>query len=289
MFHGVAAAPYWEQENLPPFDELMISWNGFRPVQGSYSIFARVQIGSWSPWLLYGSWGAEGQSSFDNQVGSVRVYQDAFEVLGGEKARGFQVRVEPGAALRLHVYTNSASQPSFADSYEPVHLQMDGLSQMTLGHPRHLDLCSPTAASAVLRYLKKQIDPIHFAGRVWDQRFDIFGNWALNVAEASNHLGLDWDVWVERLSGFSDIYRRLLLKTPVIVSVRGPLPGSARPYAKGHLIVVNGFDPQKKEVHCMDPGFPTDDQAHVQYGLEDFVTAWNRRGNIAYIFQKKYS
>lgn len=75
--------------------------------------------------------------------------------------------------------------------------------------------------------------------------------------------------------------------TPVIVSVRGPLTGSARPYAKGHLLVVIGYDSLNQKVICMDPAFPKDSETHVSYGLSDFVQAWNRRGNVAYVFTKK--
>jgi hypothetical protein len=72
--------------------------------------------------------------------------------------------------------------------------------------------------------------------------------------------------------------------TPVIASVRGPLPGSALPYAKGHLLVVTGFDAETQNVLCMDPAFPSDAATQTAYPIADFVAAWNRRGNIAYIF-----
>jgi hypothetical protein len=111
----------------------------------------------------------------------------------------------------------------------------------------------------------------------------------LNVAEASHHLGNQWMCWVERLNGFQDIYDRLIQNTPVIVSVRGPLPGSAQPYAKGHLLVVKGYDPSEKKVLCMDPAFPDEKSTLISYDLEDFITAWQRRGKIAYLFSASFS
>jgi hypothetical protein len=108
------------------------------------------------------------------------------------------------------------------------------------------------------------------------------------VAQASTYLGKDWGLWVERLRGFQDLYERLLLNTPVIASVRGPLPGSAKPYLHGHLLVISGFDPERGEVLCMDPAFPTDEKTHIGYGLKDFLSAWKKRGNLAYIFQSPY-
>ena len=165
---------------------------------------------------------------------------------------------------------------------------MKGLSQMTLDHPRSRDLCSPTSTTAVVSYLsKKQIDPIVFAERAKDHASDIFGNWVLNVAESWHYLGPTWDAWVQKLSGFPELYEKLVLGTPVIVSVRGPLAGSAQPYAKGHLLVVTGFDPGLQMVHCMDPAFSTDEKTDARYPLNDFLAAWGRRGNLAYIFTKR--
>jgi hypothetical protein len=69
--------------------------------------------------------------------------------------------------------------------------------------------------------------------------------------------------------------------------VRGPLPGSAKPYANGHLMAVIGYDPSQQTVICMDPAFPADSETHVVYHLSDFLQAWSRRGNVAYVFAKK--
>lgn len=289
----------WKEENLIPFEELMLSWNAIRPIEGKFLFYVSVKANEWSPWLLYASWGSEGQSSFHNttQESTIRTYQDAVEVLAGNKATAFQIKIiaEGDATLdlihALHVYTNDEKnqQPHLPDSYStPIYLDLPGLSQMTVNHPRHWDLCSPTSTTAVTRYLSENyaIDPICFADNVWDCGFDLFGNWVFNVAQASTQLGPDWNCWVERLNGFDAIYQRLKQRTPVIVSVRGPLSGSAQPYAKGHLLTVIGYDPAQQKVICMDPGFPTDIETHVFYDLSDFIQAWSRRGNVAYIFSK---
>ncbi len=276
---------FLQKEHLPPFNEMMISWNGQRPEDGTIEIYASVKLEEWTPWILYASWGHGSQSSNDCQIGDTRVYQDAFEVLDGKSATGF--RIKTSAPLRLHVYTNGAQKQECAEtSYAPVFLDVKGLSQMRLKHPRKLDLCSPTATVAALQYLtKKQIDPIAFAEKVKDHAFDIYGNWVLNVAESSVHLGSFWSARVQKCEGFSNIYQRLISGVPVVVSVRGPLPGSALPYSNGHLIVVTGFDPMSNEVCCMDPAFESDEKTHVRYRLDDFLQSWRRRGNLAYIFE----
>ena len=294
MKHHRMYADEWAEEMVTPFTEMMVSWNAERPQEGRYLIYISVKIEKWSPWLLYADWGSQGQSSFSAKADGfpVKVYQDAVE--SSEKASGFRIRIEPqgDAALSLihsiHVYTNGDLAPASAPSaLEPIVLPVNGLSQMALPHIRCTDLCSPTSTTAVVRYLsQRDVDPIEFAEHVRDSGFDIFGNWVFNVAQAAAVLGKDWDCWVERLHGIDDICQHLRENTPVIVSVRGPLPGSARPYASGHLIAVIGFDPIHQQVLCMDPAFPADNETHVSYDLTRFLEAWNRRGRVAYVFSK---
>ena len=287
----------WQKEEMAPFDELMLSWNASRPESGQYLFYVSVKTQEWSPWLLYGAWGSDGQHSCDCQTddASVRVYQDACEVMGGAQATAFQIKVvaEGDASLEqvhhLHVYTNGdkVAEPTQEIAYDAaVRLAVSGLSQMTLAHGRNKDLCSPTSTAAVTSYLRgnESLDPIEFAQKSWDGKFDIFGNWMLNVAQASAELGASWSCWVERLSGFDAIYTRLHEGAPVVVSVRGPLPGSALLYAKGHLMAVVGYDPTSQKVTCMDPAFASDAETIVEYDLHDFLTAWNRRGRVAYVF-----
>ena len=289
----------WTEENLPPFNELMISWNAARPLAGKFLFYVRVKIDQWSPLLLYASWGSNGQSSFQNATDTapVRIYQDALEITQEAQATAFQIEIvtEGDAQLDqihgLHVYIGQDAKIKLEQAIPPshsIHLKVPGISQMCLHHSRQKDLWSPTATTAVTRYLSDDdvLDPVQFASQAWDSEFDMFGNWVLNVAEASVHLGPEWNCWVDRLCGFDAIYRRLQSYTPVIVSVRGPLPGSAQPYAHGHLIAVTGYDATHQRVLCMDPAFPVDNSTHVSYSLLDFTQAWKRRGNMTYVFAR---
>jgi Peptidase_C39 like family len=298
MFHQKSIKKNWNKDNLLPFDELMITWNAKRPTNGRYLFYVRVKVDKWSPWLLYSTWGSDGQSSFKNTAkgAPIRVFQDALEVLEGRKATGFQIRVvlEGNSTLEniygLHVYVNSdkGQISQCISNKKPVYLKLNGISQMKLNHARYADLCSPTSTSAVVRYLlnSTEINPIHFAQNSWDRGFDIFGNWVFNVAQASSELGSKWNCWVERLSGFDGIYEKLQHGMPVVVSIKGPIQGSALPYAQGHLLVVTGYDPLEERVICMDPAFSSDDQTKISYSLPDFVQAWERRGRVAYIFSE---
>lgn len=289
----------WLKEELLPFDEWMLSWNAARPKQGKIHLYVRLKTEEWTPWIEYAEWGAQEQRSFNTTLADahVKVFQDAAELLDGRKATGFEVRIvaEGGAGLdelhSLHCYTNGDRQPfneTISYNGNALFLNVPGLSQMALDHERHKDLCSPTSTTAVTRYLSSDstIDPITFAASVHDLGFNIYGNWVLNTAQAASLLGPSWNCWVERLSDFNVVIKQLERGAPTIVSIRGPLTGSALPYAQGHLLAVIGFDPALKKVHCMDPAFPTDPETIVSYDLSDFLTAWSRRGNVAYLFFK---
>ncbi len=280
MYHSQAL------ENIAPFNELILTWNGKRPTSGTVNFYVRLKTEQWSPYLLYASWGTNKQCSYAN-ISEIRVYQDT--ITTQTFATGYEILVEGAdvADFRYHVFVNQAKPTVELSNFCSVQLQVPGLSQRILNHPRKLDLCSPTSTVAVTEFLLNQtIDPLTFASNVIDSTFDIYGNWVLNLAHASSLLGDQWNCWVERLNGFALLHARLLKNTPVIVSVKGPLSGSALPYAQGHLLVVTGYDSIAKRVCCMDPAFPTNSETLVQYPLQDFVEAWNRRGFISYIFEK---
>jgi hypothetical protein len=287
----------WEESEISPFDELIVSWDASRPENGQYLIQISLFTNKWSPWLDYASWSALDQHTFKQTLpdANLQVFQDAAEVLNGNKATGFKVQVlaKDGASLinfrALHACASDMkSQDVNSHAYADVliDLEVPGLSQMALQDKRNNRLCSPTSACAVVRYLSKNsnLSAIDFANNVWDSNFDIFGNWILNTAQASQELGEGWHCFVARFNSFNQIIDQLKNGYPVVVSVKGPLPGSALPYESGHLLVVKGFDSKEQTVLCMDPAFPTDASTIVKYHLEDFLNAWKRRKGTAYVF-----
>jgi hypothetical protein len=276
----------WEVSGVAPFEELIVSWNAVRPQAGEFTIFVSLQVGEWSPWLPYAVWEAGSQHGFTGKEWNIKVDLDAVIAVGA-KADGFRIRVEAkkGAEMKdfraLHASTSTPSDiltPAYFAA-PTLSLEVEGLSQK----PRQ---CSPTSTSAVIQYLTgNPIDPVAFAERCWDHRFDIYGNWVLNVAAAYHELReTPYSCWVERLDGFEPILEALEKGLPTVISVRGPLPGSASAYAEGHLIAVIGFDAERQQVVCMDPAFPTDKETLVRYDLNDLLEAWARRQYIAYVF-----
>lgn len=294
-----AASYIWEQPDVISFDELIISWNMQRPQLGEFLIHISVKIGEmWSPWSLYATWGSEGQKggNVDPVRFPLRIKQDILEMVDGQKATGFRVRIEAkkGANLEkcysIHVCASSIADISAKKTTvnSSINLKIPLISQMKLTHPRHQDMCSAASTTSVVSYLlnKNRIDPVFFALQARDEAFDFFGNWVLNTACASALLGKKWQCWVQRLTGFDEIYTRLKADIPVILSIKGPLPGSALPYNQGHLLVVKGYNHKDKKVLCMDPAFPENEKTDVSYDLKDFIEAWSRRQCIAYLFKK---
>src|SRR3989344_128783 len=145
--------------DIPLFDELIVSWNGFRPQEGKWMFWIRLcQEEEWSPWLKYAEWRAASQKTFqDAPEGSfAKTYQDAASPKQGF-CNGYQIKVvaEEGADLReLHALfacaSNSKEQPEKPPVENLPFAMLPDLfrqSQMVLDHPRHKDLCSPTSTS----------------------------------------------------------------------------------------------------------------------------------------------
>ena len=291
----------WEETNVPAFDELIISWNAQRPPQGKHLISVSVHCSdNWSEWLPYAEWGAEGQKTFDSRhlPSSVCTYQDTVNLREELVGDGFCIKVESLEQANLEhfdtLYVSAAHLKQF-DIHHPIELEPVCLpiesfySQMTLNHPRHRDLCSPTSTCMALDYLlkKRSVHPLDFADKIHDGGFDIYGNWVLNIAESYERLQGLYNCRVERLHDFAALHQQLTLGLPVVVSVKGRLPRAPLPYNQGHLLLVYGYDPIEQRVFCADPAHPSDEQTPTYYYLNDFIAAWARRKNLSYVFSLK--
>jgi len=285
----------WEMENTDPFNELIVSWNGLRPRKGKWVLYISLFQSEWSPWLKYAEWAGSTQRTFKSTDSFAQAYQDAASPKSGF-CNGFRVKmaaVEGSNLIQLDSLYACLSNLSDLSIVAPPPLlpiflhNVPRQSQLTLDHPRHKDMCSPTSTSTAIKYLSgKTIDPVAFAKRSHDDEFDIYGNWILNTAEAYQQLDGAYRVHVERLNDFTAIHAQLSRGNPVVVSVRGQLLGS--PVSSGgHLICIIGYDSKANTVQCIDPAFPDTDSTLVSYPLPSFLQAWALRRNISYLFEKK--
>lgn len=290
----------WTHPVIQPFDELLLSWNAQRPSKGHYVILVSLLHRLWSPWLLYAVWGSQEQYSFHDTTSEspVRTFQDQVEMLDKQQASGFRIRVEAceGANLdpfiSLFACTSSIHAPK--KQVSPVRasyaLPVKGISQFCLTHPRATSLCSPTSATAVIHYLSgsSKLSPMKFAQNVYDAGFDIYGNWPFSAAQSYVELGPHWRSYCARLAGFDKVLSLVNQGFPVTVSVKGPLSGSLTPYSSGHLLVVTGYQAQTESVLCMDPAYSSDEKTSVAYPLQEFIHAWEKRHNLAYVIMRNF-
>ena len=103
--------------------------------------------------------------------------------------------------------------------------------------------------------------------------------WCISLRSLNAHVPCH----VERLNSFAALHARLLKNSPVIVSIKGPLRNAPKPYANGHLMCVIGYSNEK--VFCVDPGFDANESTYTSYDLKDFLECWEKRKNLAYVFE----
>lgn len=291
----------WTKSQLEPFDELLISWNALRPLIGHYVILCRLLIeDQWSSWLLHAVWGSQEQFSFHDapQLAPFHSFQDQVELLNGKVATGYSIRVEAcrGATLEnfYHLYASTSHLKSSPPSWSPSlrsysALPVPKISQFCLMHPRARSFCSPTSTTAVVQYLLsyQKVDPLQFARQVYDAGFDIYGHWSFNIAQAFVELGPQWQCFYTRMKQIEWLWLSLEHGFPVVISVKGHLPGTILPYSSGHLIVIKGYNAATQQFLCMDPAFPSNDQTETAYPWQALMQAWEKRHYLTYFFFPK--
>jgi hypothetical protein len=297
----------WEKSGQEPFNELIVSWNALRPSSGFISIWVSVNHrGAWSKWHRLAQWGAHFQKTFVNKLNQyVHTKHCRVEMQRHTLARGFRVKAifNKGAeSENLKAFFACMSRLNKFKFIRPKTATLPSVSikgfprqsQMVLNHDRYRDLCSPTSTSMIVAYFYeklygvKPVDSmstyaVDFAEKAHDQGYlDIYGNWILNMAQAYDSSNGEVYFRVERLNSFYDLHHYLSKKIPVAVSVRR-LRGGATPYACGHILVVIGWNRQKKCVICADPAFGSNRSVLKAYPLNSFLRAWSRSSNLAYV------
>lgn len=290
---------------VPFFNQLIFSWNGFKPSTGYLSFFAQVrdaQTGCWHDWHQMIDWGVDVQKSYFNRAESGTQYcYVRLEMPPCKFADGLRIKAVAcaGASLEFLASINAciSNLKEFKQNHDAISLEqlpsvqvgaVPQQSQMILEHPKADSICSPTSCSMVTTFLaKRAIDPVSFADAVYDQGLGAYGSWPFNTAHAFEQCRGDFYFRVARLNSFIDVHKSLKKKLPVVVSVRGRLKGAPKEYNKGHLLVVVGWDQEKKKVICHDPAFDANEKVYVEYDFDAFCAAWARSHHLAYITEPK--
>jgi hypothetical protein len=294
----------FERSQVMPFTQLIFSWNAVRPAHGALIFYAQVrdkESQKWGSWHKMMSWGHNVQRSFEDkkQRGNLSSYHFVrLEVDKESLADAFRIRVEreEGAQLSsLRSFVVSVTNltafvtEKISELQELSSVVVKGVpvvSQFMLDHSQADRLCSPTSCSMVASFLgKKTVSPILFADGVYDEGLGVYGSWPFNTAQIFEALQEKVSASVVRMDSFKQLHTQLIKGMPVVVSVRGFLRGAPKSYDNGHLLVVVGWDAQRREVVCNDPAHKTDAEVRSQYALSDFLAAWERSRRLTYLIE----
>lgn len=290
----------FSKKDIPAFTQLVFSWNAFRPTKGHFVFYGQVRNAStkkWSKWHRMMMWGVHVQKSFITESDKVSHYLHVrLELNAGHYADGFTIKIEAldGADLSLlkSFSVNVANLNDFnpedetiMDIKRSVYIKkVPCFSQFELNHPRNDGLCSPTSCAMLTGFLlSRSIDPVDFAEKSFDSGLDKYGSWPFNMAHAFEKSEGKVSFAVARLNSVTNLHDHLCKGIPVVVSVRGYLPGAPRVYQNGHLLIVVGYDSKTKEVICHDPAVADAQLCKKRYPLKSFMNAWERSHRLAYL------
>lgn len=289
------------QENVQPFTQLISSWNAIRPEKGHFSFYVQVRDAhtkKWGIWHQMVDWGNDIQQSYVSKSDGFSSYVHVrLEVDKKKVADAFRIKIEPkkGASLSL-VHNVSVALSDFTIFKAESHKNIDNslqsvyvtgvplISQFALEHEDKGRICSPTSCTMLVNFLTgKNNDPLVFAAEVFDTGLSVYGSWPCNLAHAFEVCGGKFSFFVRRMNWFAGLHQQLVQGMPVIVSVRGTLPGALKPFPHGHLMVVVGWDSNTREVLCHDPACESDTEVFKRYPLEDFLRAWESSHRLSYV------
>lgn len=287
--------------NVNQFTQLMFSWNAFRPKRGYFSFFVQVRDARtkrWGSWHHMVDWGNNVQRSYAGVAGRLSKYIHVrLEMQRGKLADSFRVKVVPhtGADVSLlKSFTVSVSnfQKFVPETSQDIQNQqlistlikdVPQISQIALQHKDSDRICSPTSCTMLTQFLTgSTLDAKAFADNVYDHGLKAYGSWPFNTAHAFEHTNGSIRMFPARLNSFIELYHQLRRGIPVVVSVRGRLPGAVKPFPHGHLITVVGYSARTRSVLCHDPAFKTHTETRVSYPLEAFLRSWEQSHRFVY-------
>lgn len=288
------------QENLIPFTQLVFSWNALRPQEGYFSFYVQVRdfaTKKWGIWHHMVDWGKDIQCTYLSKTDGYSSHIHVrLEVENKKSSDAFRIKVEPhkGALLSLihglvvtlsdfNLFKSESHKNN--DMLSSVYLSdIPTMAQLALEHEDKGRMCSPVSCSMMVQYIMGQYnDPLLFAAQVFDTGLGVYGSWGCNMAHAFDYCRGKYYFFVRRMNGFIDIHQQLIKGLPVVVSVRGNLPGALKPFPHGHLMVVVGWDNITREVLCHDPASESNDDVFKRYPVEHFIRAWECSHRLTYI------
>lgn len=279
------------------FNEALVSWNIDVNAGDSTSVaLIEVQVGDstkgfWSPWLALGTVGQgpipDGefvQAFSDASVGVAgKVEVDVFTSKHTFDRVRYRVRAFGSSAVSVRsiaVTLSSTAQPAgnrplalASTGSEIPRLGLPFFSQKTSDEKLSGRLCSPTSVAMVLNHFGAPCTVQAVSDRVYDKRFDLFGNWPNNV-QAAWRMGVPG--MLVRFDDFAQARAVLSAGVPIIASIRvekGELPAAPYPSTDGHLIVIEGMT-ASGDLLVLDPAVGDAKEGRRVYPSKDMAKVW---------------
>lgn len=288
-----------EKINIPSFNQIIFSWNALRPLQGYFSFYVQVRDKTTKKWgvlhHMY-DWGLNKASSYKSVSDGMSCYEYVrLEMAPHRLADAFRIKVQSKDGAPLSLIRSATVAASCYNLFEAENSDLYNLytsvtvntvpkiAQFALDHEQKDKICSPVSLTMLLQSLGYYVAVEKVIEKSYDNGLKAFGSWPFNIAHAFECSGGNAYFYVCRLNSFDQVYTQLKKNIPVVVSVRGPLPGAERPYAQGHLLVIVGWDQEKKEVICHDPAFDDPQKTLKYYPIKPFLAAWERSRRLAYM------
>jgi hypothetical protein len=303
--HNTVNELYVEKVGIASGTQLVFGWNAHRPDVAQFTFFVRTRNAhnkEWSSFHKLVEWGGTSQTSFSNTAEFSKFLYARLEIDKNTDIDGFGIKIiasEPKIlGLLAGVFVTVSNFKAFvaekvpAEFFKKKYICVEDvplISQILLMHPRSSGLCSPTSSAIVTStLLKKSVNALEFSDYCYDRALDMFGNWPFSTAHMYEHAHEYAYMYPMRLASISALYNLIEReKCPIVVSIKGTIKGGAKPYPKGHLLVVIGFDPALKKVICHDPAFREINRVRCEYNIYDFIEAWERSNRMTYKVIKK--
>lgn len=286
-------------EGVQPFTQLVFSWNALRPEQGYFSFYAQVrdaQTKKWGTWHHMADWGADVQKTYLSKSDGISSFVHVRLEMNDKKvADAFRIKIVPykKASLSL-VYSIAVALSDFNtfkpenvvnSELQPIHIKgLPTIAQFALEHEDNSRICSPVSCTMLVQYLTGNYrDPLEFAAKSFDAGLGVYGSWPCNTAHAFEECNGSMHFMVRRMNAFADLHEQLIKGMPVVVSVRGNLPGALKSFPHGHLLVVVGWDNETRQVLCHDPAAETNEMVFKRYPITDFLRAWECSHRLSYV------
>ena len=258
------------------------------PVSFRFEMSVRL-AGAWSSWVAAD---AIGSSIFDPlPVHGTPLSADIDEFTTPSPVEAIRLRLRwrgTGAALAspwLIALSASDQRPSPSTPSSEVprgaSLSVPAISQMAVGGPHALRICSPTSVAMVLGYWGHDVPTLSLAADVFHASTDRYGVWPAAIAAAARH---DVAGYLLRFPDWASAAWCLEHGMPIVASLRfaaGELRGAPLAETSGHLVVLTGYDGDWVLVN--DPAAAGDDPVPRRYLRTEIERVWLQRAGMGYV------